>query len=165
MDVMDHLLIDLEYELAATRRVLERYPDGRGDWKPHEKSNSLASLALHVAGIPQLGTGILTTPELDVTTRPPQTPKDSAAELLAMFDAGTERLKAAVAATDAAALEERWTLRAGPQVLISESRAMLMRLMVVNHLIHHRAQLGVYYRLLDVPVPSVYGPSADEPRG
>ena len=80
-----------------------------------------------------------------------------------MFDAAAGRLRDAVAALDASTLNDRWTLRAGPRVLISESRALLMRLMVINHLVHHRAQLGVYLRLLDVAVPGVYGPSADEP--
>jgi uncharacterized damage-inducible protein DinB len=160
---MDNLLIDLDRELASTRRILERYPGGRGEWRPHEKSRTLSALATHVANIPNHGVNILTTAEMDVASRPPQPPKDSAAELLEVFDAGATRLKASVAETDAAKLGEKWTMRAGPRVLVSESRALLMRLMVINHLVHHRAQLGVYLRLLDVPIPGVYGPSADEP--
>jgi uncharacterized damage-inducible protein DinB len=160
---MDNLLIDLDRELASTRRVLERYPAGKAEWRPHEKSRTLSALATHVANIPNHGAAILTTAEMDVASRPPQPAKDSAAELLDVFDAGAARLKAAVAETDAAKLGEKWTMRAGPRVLVSESRALLMRLMVVNHLVHHRAQLGVYLRLLDVPIPGVYGPSADEP--
>jgi uncharacterized damage-inducible protein DinB len=160
---MDNLLIDLDREMASTRRLLERYPLGKGDWQPHVKSRSLSALATHVANIPNHGANILTTAEMDVATRQPQPLKDSAAELLEAFDAGVTRLKAAVVATDAATLAEKWTMRAGPRVLASESRALLMRLMVINHLVHHRAQLGMYLRLLNVPIPGMYGPSADEP--
>ena len=160
---MENLLIDLDREMASTRRLLERYPLGQGEWQPHAKSRTLSALATHVASIPQHGATILTTAEMDVATRPPQAPKDSAAALLEAFDAGVTRMKAAAAATDAAQLSGKWTMRAGPKVLVSESRAMLMRLMVINHLVHHRAQLGVYFRLLDVPIPGMYGPSADEP--
>jgi uncharacterized damage-inducible protein DinB len=123
----------------------------------------LSALASHVANIPHHGVNILTTPEMDISSRKPQPSKDSAAELLEVFDAGVTRLKASVANTDAATMDEKWTMRAGPQVLVSEPRALLMRLMVINHLVHHRAQLGVYLRLLNVPIPGVYGPSADEP--
>lgn len=160
---MDNLLIDLDREIASTRRLLDRYPPGKGDWQPHDKSRTLSALATHIANIPHHGANILTTSEMDVASRPPQPPKDSAAELLDVFDAGIARLKAAVAGTDPAKLAEKWTMRAGPRVLASESRALLMRLMVINHLVHHRAQLGMYLRLLNVPIPGMYGPSADEP--
>ena len=160
---MDNLLIDLDREMASTRRLLERYPLGNGEWRPHDKSRTLSALATHVANIPNHGATILTTPEMDVAGRQAQPTKDSAAELLEAFDAGVTRLKAAIASTDAAKLAETWTMRAGPRVLASESRALLMRLMVINHLVHHRAQLGVYLRLLNVPIPGMYGPSADEP--
>lgn len=160
---MENLLIDLDRELASTRRLLERYPGGKGAWQPHDKSRTLAALATHVANIPHHGVSILTTAEMDVATRQPQPPKDSAQELLEAFDAGATRLKSAVADIDTAQLAEKWTMRMGPRVLVSESRAMLMRLMVINHLVHHRAQLGVYLRLLNVPIPGMYGPSADEP--
>ena len=149
--------------MASTRRILGRYPGGKGEWQPHEKSRTLSALATHVANIPHHGANILTTVEMDVASRPPQPPKDSAAELLEVFDAGVSRLNASVADADAAKLGEKWTMRAGSRVLVSEPRALLMRLMVINHLVHHRAQLGVYLRLLNLPIPGVYGPSADEP--
>ncbi len=161
--MMESLLIDLDREMATTRRMLERYPSGKGEWLPHDKSRSLSALATHIASIPDHGARILTTLEMDVATRQPQPPKDSAAELLETFDAGVTRLKAAVAGADAAKLAEKWTMRAGPRVLVSEPRALLMRLMVINHLVHHRAQLGMYLRLLNVPIPGSYGPSADQP--
>jgi len=160
---MDTLLIDLDREMASTRRLLERYPDGKGAWQPHDKSRPLSALATHVAAIPNQGAAILTTTEMDVATRQPQPPKDSAKELLEAFDTAVARLKSALADVDAAKLDEKWTMRMGPRVLVSESRALLMRLMVINHLVHHRAQLGVYLRLLNVPIPGMYGPSADEP--
>lgn len=160
---MQNLLIDLDREIVSTRRLLERYPSGHGEWRPHEKSRTLSALATHVANIPNHGANILTTAEMDVASRQAQPQKDSAAELLEIFDTGVTRLKSAVAGTDAATLSERWTMRMGPRVLASEPRALLMRLMVVNHLVHHRAQLGMYLRLLDVPIPGMYGPSADEP--
>ena len=160
---MENLFIDLDREIASTRRLLERYPQGKGGWRPHDKSRTLSDLASHVASIPNHGANILTTPEMDVASRQPQPPKDSATELLEAFDAGVARLKSAVAGTDAAKLREHWTMRMGPRVLVSEPRTLLMRLMVINHLVHHRAQLGVYLRLLHVPIPGMYGPSADEP--
>ena len=160
---MQNLLIDLDREIASTRRLLERYPVDKGAWQPHDKSRTLSALATHVANIPHHGANILTTAEMDVAARQPQPPKDTAGELLDVFDTGVTRLKSAIADTDAAKLRENWTMRVGPRVLVSESRAMLMRLMVINHLVHHRAQLGVYLRLLNVPIPGIYGPSADEP--
>jgi uncharacterized damage-inducible protein DinB len=159
---MHNLLIDLDREIASTRRLLERYPVGKGTWQPHQKSRPLSVLATHVANIPHHGANILTTAEMDVSSRPPQPPKDSAAELVETFDAGVSRLKSAIAETDDVKMAEKWTMRAGERVLASESRALLMRLMVINHLVHHRAQLGVYLRLLNVPIPGMYGPSADE---
>ncbi len=163
MGAMDNLLIDLDREIASTRRLLERYPAGRGTWQPDPKSRSLTALATHVANIPNHGAAILTTPEMDVTTRPPVALKDTPADLLEAFDGATARLKAAVASVTPDTLADNWTMRAGPKVLVSERRALLMRLMVVNHLVHHRAQLGMYLRLLGVPIPGMYGPSADEP--
>lgn len=160
---MQNLFIDLDREIASTRRLLERYPAGKGEWQPHAKSRTLSALATHVATIPNHGANILTTAEMDVASRQPQPQKDSATELLELFDAGVTRMKSAVAGTDAATLSEHWTMRMGPRVLASEPRALLMRLMVINHLVHHRAQLGMYLRLLDVPIPGMYGPSADEP--
>jgi uncharacterized damage-inducible protein DinB len=159
---MQNLLIDLDHEMAATRRLFDRYPDGKGAWQPDHKSRTLSALATHLANIPNHGANILTTAEMDVTTRQPQPPKDSAKELLEAFETGVTRLKSAIADIDAARLDEKWTMRMGPRVLVSESRAMLMRLMVINHLVHHRAQLGVYLRLLNVPIPGMYGPSADD---
>ncbi|HEX5438320.1 MAG TPA: DinB family protein [Gemmatimonadaceae bacterium] len=158
------LYSDLEIELDVTRRFLERYPDGKGDWMPHEKSMKLGRLATHVADIPRYGKMLLETDEMDfATNRPPLTPVDSAQELLAIFDARAAETRATLAATDYASLERPWTMRNGEQVILSAPKGALVRRMMINHLVHHRAQLGVYYRLLGVPVPGSYGPSADEP--
>ena len=153
---------DLDREMASTRRVLERFPDGRGDWRPHEKSRPLAELAGHVAGIPGLGTLILERDELDRSGRPPAPTPGTAAELLALFDGNVAKLHAALAKMDADALERTWTMRMGGRVLVEGKKRVLLRVMVLSHVVHHRAQLGVYYRLLNIPVPSVYGPTADE---
>jgi uncharacterized damage-inducible protein DinB len=161
MDISKHLP-DLDEELAATRRMLERYPDGRGAWRPHAKSRTLAQLASHVSTLPNHGVTILTADEMDVAGRVPKTPVDSAAELLAAFDAAAGQVRAAVAAAAEADLDRTWTMRAGDRVLARGPKRLLLRRVMLNHLIHHRAQLGDYYRLLDVPVPGMYGPSADD---
>lgn len=153
---------DLDDELATTRRMLERYPDGHGTWRPHAKSRTLAQLATHVADLPNRGTTILTTDEVDVAVRTPKPQLDSAADLLAAFDAAAAQARAAVAAASDADLERTWTMRAGDRVLARGPKHALVRRIMLSHMIHHRAQLGDYYRLLDVPVPGMYGPSADD---
>lgn len=158
----DLLYDDLEGELVATRKTLERFPDGKGAWQPHEKSRPIGQLAAHVAQLAGLGIAIIETDELDAAKRPPLPQLNSVAELLALFDPLAARLRQAVAAADFATLERPWTLRRGDRVFMSRPKRSLMRTMMINHLIHHRAQLGVYYRLLGVPVPITYGPTADE---
>jgi uncharacterized damage-inducible protein DinB len=153
---------DFPTEYASTRRILERYPDGKGGWRPHDRSRSLAELATHVADIVNRGTNVLDSDGMDLGTRAPLAPMDSAAELLAHYDAGLARFTAALAATDLDHLAQPWTLRRGTQVLMELPRRTLLRQMMMSHLVHHRAQLGVYYRLLGVPVPGAYGPSADD---
>jgi uncharacterized damage-inducible protein DinB len=154
---------DLEHELASTRRMLERFPSGKNDWRPHEKSRTLARLAAHVVELPGLGVAMLTTDELDMATRPRTAkPPETTAELLAAFDGNVQRLLPLVAAASSAQLARPWTMRHGDHVLFNQSRRDLFRAMMINHLVHHRTQLGLYYRMLDVPVPAMYGPSADE---
>lgn len=157
------LFPELEQELTNTRRVLERFPADRGDWRPHEKSRTVAELASHVAGIPRIGVANLTMDELDIAGRTPQPPAASTAELLDRYDKGVAELRAAIATATPQTWAREWTFRAGPRVIRHGPKSAIFRLMMVNHIVHHRAQLGVYYRLLGVPVPGVYGPSADEP--
>jgi len=153
---------DFPAEYATTRRFLERYPEGKGAWRPHERSRALDQLATHVADIVYRGVAILETDGMDVGTRPQLTLMDSARELLAHFDAGRERFSAALAGVDFEHLAKPWALRRDGHVLIQHSRRILLRQMMMSHLVHHRAQLGVYYRLLGVLVPGSYGPSADD---
>ena len=153
---------DLEEELASTRRMLERYPDGKGEWRPHTKSSTLSHLANHVAQIPGLGIAILTRDDLDFASRKPQPPVDTAAELLARFDEVSKGLVAAFNATSDETFKGDWTLRHGDHVIMTAKRRDLLRRLCINHMIHHRAQVGDYYRQLDVPVPGMYGPSADD---
>lgn len=157
------LYADLAEELAATRRTLERVPDGRSDWRPHEKSMTLGRLATHLAEQPAFAMTILGGDELDLArTGYPARTLPTTAEILALFDRDAAALQAAVVALDWPALERRWTMRMGEKVFLSGRKSALIRKAVINHLVHHRAQLGVYLRMLDVPVPSIYGPSADE---
>lgn len=157
---------DMDRELIVTRRVLERLPADRFDWKPHPKSMSLGQLALHVATLPQWITDTLNNDGLDMAN-PPKVrrgePRDQA-DLLDEFDRHAATARAALARIDDSAFSAPWTLRQGDQVLFTNSRAMILRLWCVNHMVHHRAQLCVLLRLLDLPVPTVYFNSADEPQ-
>lgn len=157
------LLPEFEMEMEKTRRVLERAPLEKSDWAPHAKSMKLGRLAQHVAEIPGWLTATLQQDELvmDGYQQPPM-PK-TRAELLEMFDKNVAAGRAALAAaTDDAAFRKTWSLKAGGKTLFSGPRGGVVRGFVFNHLVHHRAQLGVYLRLNDIPVPSIYGPSADE---
>jgi uncharacterized damage-inducible protein DinB len=154
---------DLATELATTRRVLERVPDGRVDWHPHEKSMSLGRLATHLAELPRFTRMLLETEELDWATSD-YTPRtlETTAERLALFDVESAAMRAAVEAMTWEAVGSRWMMRAGDHVILAGPRGQLLRTIGMSHMVHHRAQLGVYLRLLGVPVPGVYGPSADE---
>lgn len=156
-------LADLEHELATTRRVLARVPDDRFDWKPHPKSMSLGQLASHLAGVPEWGVATLTLPGLDFMSAPAPAPATDGATLLATYDRGAAALGAALAEHGSDdELSETWVGRAGDRVVMQRPRIALMRSFVISHMVHHRGQLSVYLRLCDVPVPSIYGPSADE---
>jgi len=157
-------LVDLERELKVTRPVLERLPEEHYDWKPHEKSMSLGQLALHVAELPDWIRVTIDRDELNVADAPraPKTLKDRS-ELLARFDRHVAALREAVARFDVKVLNKSWSMRNGEQIMVTKPRAMVYRVWCVNHLIHHRAQLCLYLRLLNVPVPTVYFNTADDP--
>ena len=163
--LLDMLYSDFEAEHAATRRLLERFPDARHDWRPHEHSRTIAELATHIADIPNRGVSILTTSEMEAGARKPLAPLTTAAALLAAHDASVAAQKAALAHTDLAALSEEWRVRRGDQIVMHGPKYRFLRTVMMSHLVHHRAQLGVYYRLLGVPLPGVYGPSADDLAG
>ncbi len=155
---------DLDREIAVSRRVLERLPEDKFDWKVHEKSMSAGSLAMHVAGLLQWMIDTMESDELDLeTVKPPRTKADGRDDLLKTFDDNAAAVKAAMAKMDDAALTKEWTLRRGDQVMYRNSRATILRVWCLSHLIHHRAQLAVYLRLLNVPVPAIYFNSSDEP--
>jgi uncharacterized damage-inducible protein DinB len=157
---------DLAHELSNTRLMLERVPEEHFDWTPHKKSMSLGQLAGHLANIPLWQTMILTQDEVDLAAIPArgEMPATRSA-LLEQFDARVDTLKETLDALDPDALAQPWTLRHGERIIVEQPRAAMLRSMGISHMIHHRGQLSVYLRLLDVPVPGVYGPSADDEGG
>lgn len=166
MPIIDAFLAELDHEAATTRRVLERMPEGRADWKPHERSMTLGRLCGHLAELPGWGRTVLADDEFDLATArergyEPYVASDRA-ELLERYDQAVAALREAARGTSDERIREPWTLRHGDQVVLSSPRAAALRGFVFSHSIHHRGQLSVYLRLLDVPVPSIYGPSADE---
>jgi uncharacterized damage-inducible protein DinB len=158
------LLPEFDNEMKTTRRVLERVPEDKMGWKPHDKSMTLGRLAGHLAELPAFGTAILKTDELDFAAGG-FTPLDSRSrqEVLDVFDANVANTRAALEqANDDSAFGQPWVLRSGERTILNMPRGAVLRAMLFSHIIHHRAQLAVYLRLNDVPVPSIYGPSADE---
>jgi len=164
MPIYDLLLPEFDQEIQKTRAVLERLPEDRPDYTPHAKSMTLTKLANHTAELPGFLSLMLTTDGIDVMApgfqRPPA--PTSHAERLSSFDQLAAAARAQLAATADSTMHENWKLSAGERVIVNTSRYHALRSMFFNHLIHHRAQLAVYLRLNDVPVPSLYGPSADE---
>jgi uncharacterized damage-inducible protein DinB len=160
------LLPEFDNEMANTRRSLERVPDDKLDWKPHAKSATFRQLALHLALFPSWITETLEKTSLDYAPvdgegyKPPVV--NSRKELLEIFDRDLVKARAGLEAASDAQLMETWSLLAGEKTIFSMPRIAVFRSMVMNHMIHHRAQLGVYLRLNDLPVPALYGPSADE---
>ena len=155
---------DLERELAVTRTVLERLPPEHYGWKAHEKSMNLGQLALHIAELPNWIYVTIAQDELDAS-QAPRTPAElkERAELLARFDGHVTKMHDAVEHFDIANWNQPWTMRHGQEVIVTKPRSMVYRVWCLNHLIHHRAQLCVYLRLLNVPVPTVYFNTADNP--
>lgn len=165
MTTAELLLQDFDIEIAMTRKILERVPEDNPEYKCHDKSMPLGKLTMHVATLPVFGKVILTTPYMDMkepkTSWPDMTftTRDHA---LATFDTAASDCRAALAACSDADLATPWKFSFGEHVISNSPRSLAYRHMCFNHLIHHRAQLGVYLRLNDIPVPGVYGPSADE---
>lgn len=166
MSIAETLLPEFDHEMATTRKCLERMPEDKAEWKPHAKSFIFGRLCLYLAEMPGWGTMAMTTTELDMN--PPDGKKyeptvfESKAHVLAMFDETVAAARAALATASDADFMVNWTLRNGGQVIFTLPRLGVVRTWVLNHVIHHRGQLSVYLRQLDVPVPAIYGPSADE---
>lgn len=163
MGMVDALLPEFDHEMTTTRKVLERLPEDRFDWKPHPKSFSLGALATHVATLPTWGAETLNKSEFDLAGSQPVAALPSKAELMATFDKNVAATRSALAGKSDAELLAMWTLKRGGKTIFSMPKTAVLRSFVLSHLVHHRGQLSVYLRLLDVPVPSIYGPSADEP--
>lgn len=155
---------DLRSEIDTTRRVLERVPAEHFAWKPHERSMSLGVLASHLTTLLYWQLTILQRDEFDLASAgpPPAASITGTEDLLQTYDASAAAVLEALDAAGDAELQEEWTLRRGDQVVMRRPRLAILRTMGISHMVHHRAQLGVYLRLLGVPVPAVYGASADE---
>jgi len=160
------LLSEFDEEVKKTRALLERVPI-LPDFKPHPKSMPLGKLAPHVAELAGFGVTILTTPELDFASGPPRTrpPFESPEQLVKAFDEGAAKVRAALKGTPDTAWTEPWKLSFKGKPIFSGSRFLAYRQMFLNHLVHHRTQLGVYLRLNEKPLPATYGPSADDTMG
>ena len=160
MTLRDSLLPEFEQEMATTRTLLERVPGDRGTWKPHPKSFALGHHAQLVASMPGWVANTARHTELNLSSTPGYS-FETTETLLAMFDTNVREAREALAATDDAKFQLPWSLKHGDRVLFTAPRGTAVRTHI-SHLIHHRGQLTVYLRLLDVPLPSIYGPTADE---
>jgi len=153
---------DLAQEISGTRRVLERLPEGGLDWAPHERSMTLGKLATHVATLPFWPMSMLREDFFDLTTLTQLNPMRSRGEILEQFDRIAGALQETLSAMPEGDLLLPWQLRRGEEVILETTRAAAVRSLGLSHLIHHRGQLTVYLRLLDIPLPPLYGPTADE---
>ena len=166
MGLSESLLPEFDNEMVGTRKTLERVPHEKFDWKPHEKSTAMGGLATHLSNIPTWANFTIDQDSLDLAPGGKPLPHmemaKSNAELLATFDANVAKARAAIASASDAELFKPWSLMSNGNTILTMPKIAVLRSFVMNHLIHHRAQLGVYLRLNDILVPSIYGPSADE---
>ena len=162
MPIIDSILNEIDFELPTTLRVLERVPQEHLQWTPHAKSMSLGKLAWHIAGLPARIQVMLREGDFDVTTARPAEVPDQPGAIPAALRRNMDDLRAYIATLSDEALKERFTMRAGPKVLQQIPKIGVIRTILMNHTYHHRGQLAVYLRLLDVPVPAIYGNSADD---
>jgi uncharacterized damage-inducible protein DinB len=160
MSIAETLLPEFDQEMATTRRLLERVPDDKSAWKPHPKSFSIGHLAQLLSWMPGWITTTLTSDSLDLSTGTGYS-TEKIATLLDLFDKNVREARAALAATNDDDFAKPWSLKMGDRVLMTMPRGTTTR-QHINHLVHHRGQMSVYLRLLDIPVPSIYGPTADE---
>jgi uncharacterized damage-inducible protein DinB len=166
MLINELLLLEFDEEMKKTRAALERVPADKNDFAPHAKSMPLGKLAPHIVQLSGFGLTVLTTPELDFSKGSYKPlPLESAAQLVQAFDEGAAKTRSALKDTPDEAWMQNWKLSFGGKSIFSGSRFLAYRQMFLNHLVHHRAQLGVYLRLNEKPVPATYGPSADDALG
>lgn len=162
MSIIPMLLKEMEQEAQTTRKMLERVPNDKYQWQPHEKSMTIQRLANHIAELPTWVSMALNTSELDFDKNPyVNNPINNTADLLNFFEESLESGKTRLAVANEVDLEKEWTLRKGDYIISVSSKGDIIR-MAYSQIVHHRAQLGVYLRLLNVPIPGSYGPSADE---
>ena len=164
MAIAESLLPEFDREMGLTRRLLERVPDGQFAWKPHEKSMSLGRLSEHLAELPGWAKVAIVDAGIDMSVRrpPDYVPPATRAAVLEMFDKNVGEARAALSGRTDAEMMAPWTLKAQGKEIFTMPKAIVMRGFVMNHIIHHRGQMTVYLRLHNVPLPSIYGPSADE---
>jgi uncharacterized damage-inducible protein DinB len=161
MAMIDGLLMELEQEAVTTRRVLERVPHDQLTWRPHPKARTLGELALHIASVPGAVAGIAAQNQIEAPTFSDVSPA-SAAELIPKLEQSLAEAKRLLGHLNDEAMMATWRIMKGDRELLALPRVQLLRSIMLNHWYHHRGQLSVYLRELDVPVPSIYGPSADE---
>ena len=162
MAIVDGILQELEQEAQTTRRLLERVPDDQLTWRPHEKARTLGELAMHVAIVPG---GVAELVATQTTVQVPQFSEPqlkNASELIPLLDASIAKAKKLLSGMDDGSLMATWRMMQGERELVAMPRLAMLRSIMLNHWYHHRGQLSVYLRELDVPIPSIYGPSADE---
>ncbi len=162
MPFTDALLPEFDHEMATTRKLLERLPEARLGWAPHQKSMSMARLATHLSEIPQWGLHIICEDEIDLTGEYEPHDEPSVAAILARFDKSVAECRKAMAGKSDGELMAAWTFKVQGKAMFTMPRVAVMRGMLFNHMVHHRGQLSVYLRLNDVPLPAMYGPTADE---
>jgi uncharacterized damage-inducible protein DinB len=166
MSIAEKFLSELKQEAVTTRKILEAVPLEKGDWKPHVKNFSLRQLATHVAELPNYLYTTISSDELDFAKSDykPAIPSSSK-ELLSIFEKNLKKAEDALSTCSDEEMNKNWTMRSGDTIFFSSPKVSVIRGLCMNHLVHHRAQLGLYLRLLDVPVPGSYGPSADDKAG
>ncbi len=165
MAIKESILPEFDHEMGATRRLLERVPDGDLKWAPHRKSYTLGQLAAHIANLPRWAVIACDSAIFDAAAagedgRPKEPP--STADILRQFDANVTAARKKIEEQTDASLVSPWTLKQGDHEIFTIPKIAVLRSFVMNHTIHHRGQMTVYLRLRDVPLPSIYGPTADE---
>jgi len=165
MTIAESFLIEFDQEMPKTRSILEAVPMGQNDWQPHEKSMTMEKLTLHVANLPSWIGMTLNMDEFDIAPEgeepPPPRTLTTTEDLLADFDKNAAEARQVIADTSNETMMTNWRLLRGGQEIFNAPKVGVLRSFVMNHLIHHRAQLGVYLRLNEIPLPMIYGPTAD----
>ena len=162
MRIVDSILAELDQEAATTRRILERVPTDKLAWTPHAKSMNLGQLAMHIATVPGTIAGFVSGPVFEMSGTFKQGAATSTAEVMTALDQSLAKAKEILNGLDDATITSSWSMKAGGKTIMTMPRLAVIRSILLNHWYHHRGQLSVYLRELDIPLPSIYGPTADE---